>query len=145
MSPEKCVHVGGMWLRRESGLAANWKVAGMIPGTSYSVEVSQEASPWLLPANWLALHGWHRCWCVNVCMIGWMWGHIVKRFEWPLVSKALHKCRPFIICDCLMSSTSSHDPLANGTGPLKGCSRGSHAVLGVCDKIEVSPGDILLR
>ena len=25
----------------------------------------------------------------------WMWGNIVKRFEWPMVRKALYKCSPF--------------------------------------------------
>ena len=36
--------------------------------------------------------------CVNVCMKGWMLGNIVKRFEWPLVRKALvRKCSLFTI------------------------------------------------
>ena len=47
--------------------------------------------PTLTAPDWLAvaLHGWLRFWCLNVCMNGGsiVWGSIVKHFEWPLVSK----------------------------------------------------------
>ena len=46
----------------------------------------------------VALRGWRRRRCVNMCMNGWMFSNIVKLFEWPLVRKALHKYSPFIIC-----------------------------------------------
>ena len=34
---------------------------------------------------------------VSECVYEWMTGSIVKRFEWPLVIKALYKCSPFTI------------------------------------------------
>ena len=45
----------------------------------------------------VTLCGWHRRWCVNVCMNGWMWDRFVKRFECPLVRKVLSKCCTFTI------------------------------------------------
>ena len=44
------------------------------------------------------IRGWHRRRrCVIVSMNGWMWGNIVKHFDWPLVRKARYKDIPFSI------------------------------------------------
>ena len=93
-------HRGSMWLRRESGSTGNRKIASSIPGSSRCVEVSLSKTPnpncsWragCLPA-WLTPPSVRLC--VNVCMNGWRLGDIVKRFEWSLVGKALHKRSPF--------------------------------------------------
>ena len=85
------------WLRRYSGLAGNRKVASSIPSECRGVP-ERDALTLTAPDELaVALRGRHRRRYVNVCVCvtGWMLGDVVKRFEWPLVRKALYNCSLF--------------------------------------------------
>ena len=67
--------------------------------------------PWARRLTWtapdklaVALHGWRRRRCVNAWMNGWMWGNIVKRFEWPLSLNAVYLPLTSVLYDMYLRS-----------------------------------------